>query len=294
MKGKLTLGGGAQFDGVMIRSENFSATVRCVEGDDPHCELTEKRAERLPKWLGILSMIPLLRGILLPLLIVWQVRGGDAFGKQKPASMLDRIVGLAMLVAICLLFAWFSGYFPPGLLRNSVAYAPFLLLLGGGIIWMRTCMPGMLMYHGAEHKAVWMLDRTDAIPDWKSAARWPRLHPRCGSCLIANQLAVFVAVSLLWPTLSLWWIWLAMMVVSTELMYLAKYRIGGLLNIAGLFLQCITTIEPQRKHLRVSCAAVRAVIDLENGKVPEELPRTRRFRDLDELEEQTGWKALLP
>ena len=298
MAKRLRVGGAAQLDGVMIRSEHFSATVRYIEGSDARCELIEKQVPAFPRWLEIISKIPLLRGLSLPLVLAWNLKGGNALTEKavkREASTSEKIIAIIVLLAIFAPFVWLSGFLSPGLARNAVALAPLLLLFICGIAWMRSSTPEALKYHGAEHKAVWVYDRSGCMPDAKLARQQSRFHPRCGSCLIANQFAVLAACSLAFPNLSVLWVCLIMQVASTELMALAGLGLfGKALNAAGLALQCITTIEPEERHLRVASAATRAVLDLEAAMELPELPRTRTFKDLDELEEKTGWSVRLP
>jgi uncharacterized protein YqhQ len=291
---RLKIGGGAQFDGVMIRGEHFSATVRRINGEDPHCELIEEKIDVLPKWLENIGKIPLLRGVALPLLLAWQLKKNALMEVKtknlKEPSLAEKIIGLAMLLAIFVPFIWIAKVcFQPGLLSNLVSLTPLLLLLGIGIVWMRKRAPEILKYHGAEHKAVRMYDDTGKLPDVDGAVLCSRFHPRCGSCLIANWFASLVVLSLAFPNLSGYWIALAIMVISTELMAIAKYGLlGKVLNSAGLALQGLTTIEPEEKQLRVAVAATRAVLILETAQELPELPRTRRFEYLDELEIAVG------
>ena len=293
MPERLKIGGAAQLDGVMIRSEHFSTTVRCIEGDDPHYELVEKKTQTIPKWLEILSQIPLIRGMCLPLFLAWQLKGGtlaEGMKNQKGPSMIEKAIGLVILFAIFVPFILIANvYCPPGLIANSVALAPLILIIGGGIIWMRKCAIDALKYHGAEHKAVWAYDDTGNLPDVEAAKKRSRLHPRCGSCLIANQFVAFVVFSLIFPHLSALWICLLMQIASTELMAFARLKFfGKVLNGAGMALQHITTVEPDEKHLRAAVAATRSVLILETALDVPELPRTRKFKDLAELEAAVG------
>ena len=295
MAKRLKVGGGAQLDGVAIRSERFSATVRCIKGEDPHCELVEKEIELLPKWLENIGKVPLLRGAFLPFLLMWQLKKNALIEAEtksgKKPSLSEKIIALVVVFAIFAPFIWIAeACFQPGLLKNLVALLPLVLLFVGGIVWMRKkCAHDMLRYHGAEHKAVRMYDDTGELPNAAEATLYSRFHPRCGSCLVANWFALLVVLSLAFPNLSGWWMALAILVVSTELMAVAKYGLlGKVLNGVGLALQGLTTIEPEEKHLRVAVAATRAVLILEAAQEFPELPRTRRFQNLEELEEAVG------
>jgi len=291
MTERLKIGGGALLDGVMIRSERFSAVVRCIEGDDPHYELTEEKTQELPGWLGVIARTPLLRGVCLPLLLAWQLKGRTLEGTKKPEPPLSmKIVALIMLAMVFVPFIWIANsFFPPGLVRNFVALAPFFLLFGGGIIWMRKSVSGILKYHGAEHKAVWVYDDTGNPPDIETARKRSRFHPRCGSCLIASWFILLVVLSLAFPNLPMLWVLLIIGAVSAELTVIARYGfLGKVLNCAGLALQRLTTIEPDDEHLRIAIASTKAVLALETTQNLPELPRTRTFKDFSELEEVIG------
>ena len=128
-------------------------------------------------------------------------------------------------------------------------------------------------YHGAEHKAIACYE-AGAPLEPAEAARFSRLHPRCGTSflLIVMIVAIFVFAPLGLPA----WYWLivtrilgvpVIAGISYEIIRLAaryrRHRLVGLIIAPGLALQRLTTREPDLGQLAVALAALGAVLDAE-------------------------------
>jgi len=129
-------------------------------------------------------------------------------------------------------------------------------------------------YHGAEHKTIAAYEAgAELTPE--NARKYSRLHPRCGTSflLIVMVISILMFSLLSWGT---WWVrilsrLLLLPVVaglSYEIIKLAgKHPDGivGLLTKPGLWLQKITTREPDDSQLEVAIAAMKAVIPENSG-----------------------------
>ncbi len=151
----------------------------------------------------------------------------------------------------------------------------------------------VFMFHGAEHKTIHTfenLPRTGEAsePDLNlltlnRARDYPTLHPRCGTSFLMFVFIIAFACHFLlgWPEL-----WLRILTrllllpviagVSYELLKWAGRSdniVVKLLSLPGLWLQKITTKEPDDKMLEIAIAAVNAVCD--DGPSGEYIIRSR-------------------
>lgn len=124
-------------------------------------------------------------------------------------------------------------------------------------------------YHGAEHKTIAAYEAGEELTP-ENAMKYTRLHPRCGTSflLIVMVISILMFSLLTWDTL---WIRIAYRLlllpvvagISYEIIKLAgRYPNGivGILTKPGLWLQKITTREPDLKQLEVAIAAMNSVI----------------------------------
>jgi uncharacterized protein YqhQ len=139
----------------------------------------------------------------------------------------------------------------------------------------------LFQYHGAEHKAVFAYEKGEAL-DVASASRQIRFHPRCGtSFLLIVMLVSILLFSMLDAALILWLgpISLATRLlthlpllplvggVSYELIRVSARHsstvIGRMIVAPGLWLQKITTKEPDESQLEVALTALRTALGQE-------------------------------
>ena len=130
-------------------------------------------------------------------------------------------------------------------------------------------------YHGAEHKTISCFEAGDELTP-ERAARYSRLHPRCGTSflLIVMVLAIFVFAPLGLPA----WYWLMISrIVGIPLIAGLSYEVikwAGrnrrkawvrTLMWPGLMLQNLTTREPDHEQLAVAIAALEEVLAVEGS-----------------------------
>ena len=152
-----------------------------------------------------------------------------------------------------------------------------------GYIWAVSFMPDMkrvFRYHGAEHKTIHAFENLPQKqpngPDLKGLTvdecrQYPRFHPRCGTSFLMFVFIIALACHVLlgWPVL---WVRivtrLLLLPVIAGLSYeLLKWAgrsdnwVVKILSMPGLWLQKITTAEPDDEMLEVAIEAVKAVCD---------------------------------
>jgi uncharacterized protein YqhQ len=131
-------------------------------------------------------------------------------------------------------------------------------------------------YHGAEHKVISAFEAGDELVP-ERAARYSRLHPRCGTSflLVVMIVAIFVFAPLGLPE----WYWLVLSRIlgipliagiSFEIIKWAGRNRGHRWVRAilwpGLQLQKLTTREPDHAQLAVAVAALAAVLAVEDPR----------------------------
>ena len=211
---------------------------------------------------------------------------GDSAGEGEPAqeSLPERILmGAVMVVSFALALGLFMvlPYFVASHIVRFVGNAALLSLCEGiiriGIFVLYVLLISQMkdirrlfMYHGAEHKCINCIENGDELTV-ENASKATRLHKRCGSSfilfvmLVSIVLFFFIRVSnpvarvglriLLLPVIS---------GISYELIRFAGSSdnpVIALLSKPGLWLQRLTTREPDAEMLAVAIESVEAVFD---------------------------------
>ena len=130
-------------------------------------------------------------------------------------------------------------------------------------------------YHGAEHKVVWAFEKTGRV-DLHAARDADRFHPRCGTSFLLVVMAIAMVCYLFLPFQS-FGVRLASRIVllpviagvSYEFIRFAARSKGSLWRWAsqpGLWLQRVTTREPDDTQLETSIAALEAAMEIERAR----------------------------
>ncbi len=287
------IGGQAVIEGVMMRAPGRIATaVRRPDGtiavrDRPFRSVTERfRLFRLPVLRGAVALIETL-GIGMSALMYSAdeamaeegekrsdgetKKGGTGNLALAGTLFLSLGVGIAFFFYLPLLLTDLIG------VKGSVAYnlidgairIVFLLAYIKAIsLWGE--MRRVLGYHGAEHKSIFNLE-SGAELSVENARGFPRLHPRCGTSflLIVMVTSILVFLFLGRPhSIELKLLRLAFLPVVGGLSYeflrfsskWADHAVMKPLIAPGLFLQTMTTSEPDDSQIEVALAALKAAL----------------------------------
>ncbi len=148
-----------------------------------------------------------------------------------------------------------------------------------GYVWGVSLLPDIRRtyeYHGAEHKSVACFEAgLDLVPE--NARGCTRFHPRCGTSFIFVMLIISIIVNsfLTWNNV---WIRFGLKLLMIPLIVGVGYEFiryaGGHSNIftkivsaPGLWMQRITTREPDDSQLEVALAALKNAIPVEFGGI---------------------------
>lgn len=271
------IGGQAVIEGIMMRNkENLAIAVRLTNGK---IKIKKEKSSRLPKFCqyffirGIVGLgYTLYDGIKA---LIWSA--DQNLGKEEKLGKKEIIGTLLISFAAAIIF--FIGL-PFGLAKLT-PYEGFWFNLVDGIIrvvifitylaLMNLTKEGrrLFQYHGAEHKSIACLEAKKKLTA-ENVKKYSRFHPRCGTSFIFIVLILSIIIFSLVE--GPWWLKLLSRILllpviaglSYEILkFSAKHHHNWLLKIGiapGLWLQRLTTKEPDRKQIEVGIAALKNVL----------------------------------
>lgn len=285
-------GGQAVIEGVMMRGpKDMAVAVRGPAGNIiVDCQALTPVQERFP-----ILQKPILRGIIA----LWDsmVQGikmltysanivleEDEEEEELTFVEILLTIGLAVGLAVVLFVViptvaahFMSGYmgaFGQNLFEGVVRIAVFLAYVVG--ISVMEDIQRVFQYHGAEHKVIHAYEAGADLSDFNQVQNYSTLHPRCGTAflLIVMLLTVFVFSFLgappLFERIMSRVILLPLIAgISYEVLkYTAKHDDNAVIRALiapGLWLQKLTTREPDNGQIEVAVNALRAVLEQERG-----------------------------
>jgi uncharacterized protein YqhQ len=130
-------------------------------------------------------------------------------------------------------------------------------------------------YHGAEHKVVWAFEKRGPI-NVETARACTRFHPRCGTSFLLVVMGISMVVYMFLPFHTFWLRFLGRIIllpvitgVSYEFIRFAAKSKGRLWEWAsqpGLWLQRVTTREPDDSQLETAIKALETAMALEQNR----------------------------
>ena len=286
---KITIGGQAVIEGVMMRGPELTATaVRTPEGK---IEISSRPVNSISDRYPILKK-PLLRGcvsLIESLVIGIRSLGYSAqMAGEEEEQLSDRELAGTIIFAFVLAAILFIAI-PTGAAKlfHSITEDPvFLNLMEGvlrlfifiayivGISRMKD-IQRVFQYHGAEHKTIACFEAGEALTV-ENAMKHTRFHKRCGTSflLIVMLVSIFVFAFLGWPSLieriaSRIILLPVVAGISYEIIRFSANSDNCLLGWAvkpGLWLQRLTTREPEPDMLEVAIESAKAVLPAD--KIP--------------------------
>ncbi len=289
---KTSIGGQAVIEGVMMKGpEDIAIAVRKPDG-----EIALKK-EKLKANRKKISKMPIIRGMFA--FIDSMVIGVQALTfsaeffedeepkEEKKASKLDEFMEKNMIaIAVLLSIAFSTGLFIllPTLavsLLGKVSKTPLLMNLVEGVVRIAIFIGYIALisqmkdikrvfeYHGAEHKTIFCYENGEELTV-ENVRKHKRLHPRCGT----SFLFIVMIVSILlfsffrWPSLPVRLITRILLLpvvagISYEIIKWAGRSDSKLvctISAPGLWLQKITTREPDDSQIEVAITALKNVL----------------------------------
>ncbi|OGW28117.1 MAG: hypothetical protein A2X59_12005 [Nitrospirae bacterium GWC2_42_7] len=288
-----SVGGQAVIEGVMMKSpKNWTVAVRDQKGN---IHIKKEKLTELPRFWKL----PVLRGVValgqaLGLGIkAIEFSASKAYEEESEKGMGKFTMSITILISILLgiaLFILLPLYITKliGLLVHNVTDSSFLFNLTDGIVrivifllyvvligrWKE--MSRIFEYHGAEHKVIHAYEAGKELT-LENVRNFSPLHPRCGTSFLMIVMVVSIMVFSFIPQhLPFLYIFLSRIILipliagfSYEfLKFSAKWENNALMSILiqpGLFLQKLTTREPDDAQLEVALRSLIEVLELEEN-----------------------------
>ena len=286
---KITIGGQAVIEGVMMRGPELVATA--VRNPQGRIELEVKPVNSIADRYPIFKK-PMLRGcVSLFESLVMGIRSlgySAQMAGEEDEQLTDKELAGTMIFAFALAAVLFIAI-PTGAAKlfHVITEDPVFLNLMEGFLRLFIFMAyifaisrmkdiqRVFQYHGAEHKTIACFEAGEALTV-ENVARHTRLHKRCGTSflLIVMLVSIFVFAFLGWPDLAeriASRIILLPVVagISYEIIRFSANSDNCLLGWAvkpGLWLQKLTTREPEPEMIEVAIESAKAVLPEE--KIP--------------------------
>ena len=293
---RFAYGGQAVIEGVLIRGRNhFNLAVRRPDGG------IERRWGRLNSFAtGRARRLPFVRGfIVLAETLVLGIKAlhtsANLAAQQPEQDSKSEIPNWALVLTLAASLAIGVGIFlglpllivrvmepvvPSHLVSELIERALNLIILIG-YVWAIGFFPDIkrvFAYHGAEHMAVHAHEA--GLPlSVENVRKFGTPHPRCGTAFLLTVVLVSVVVFLLFALVEQSWWWRAasrilllpvIAAISYEIIRFSGTRqhllVGQLLALPGLWLQRLTTKEPDDGQIEVAICAVEGALAADDGR----------------------------
>ena len=282
-------GGQAVVEGVMMRgARHWAVAVRRPAGDvhveSHHIESVADRHPilRKPGLRGVIVLGQSLAIGVRALMIAANQSVEDEEQLTKRQVGVSLAIAMIFFVAIFILgptlaFAWVERRLGGGVL-TLVLEGLFRVALFVGYLWLigRTKdIHRVFEYHGAEHKTIAAFEHGDDLEATDLIDRYPKEHVRCGTNFLIIVMIITIFVFTLFGTPGIWWR-LGSRVVAIPIIAGIAYealRLGARfpdslvmrgLMAPGIWLQKITTQEPDDSQIEVAVASFKEVLRRED------------------------------
>ena len=279
---KPIVGGQAVIEGVMMRG--FGKVATAVREPDGKINVQVKAVSSIAERFPILKL-PLLRGAVSLFESLMLGMKSLSFSAQaageEDEQLSDRELVATIIFAIalaCVLFLAIPTF--AAKFFHTLTDDPILLNLAEGFLRLIIFLAYLFaisrmkdiqrvfQYHGAEHKTIFCYE-ADLPLTVENVKKFPRLHPRCGTAflLIVMLVSIFVFAFLGWPDL---WLRILSRIILLPLVAGLSYELirfsarsrnsfVRLATLPGLWLQYLTTREPDDSMIEVAIKSLEAV-----------------------------------
>jgi uncharacterized protein YqhQ len=292
MAGEFRYGGQAVMEGVMMRGQKTIATaVRCPNG-----EVTVKSSPLSTLYTSRLRQTPFIRGVII--LIESMFLGISSLlysasvaleeeDEKIPSGLTWLMLSLSLAFSISLFFIaplfltrlldpYINSSLVFNLIEGFIRLAIFLFFLK--LISLMPDIKRVFAYHGAEHKTINAYEDGVAL-EAGDIKPYSTAHARCGTAFLLVVLVIAIIVFALVGRQVVW-----LMVLSRVLLVPVIAALGyevthfgadHMNNIVvravmspGLWLQSLTTREPDESQIEVAVAALKEVLATDQAGQP--------------------------
>lgn len=279
---KPIVGGQAVIEGVMMRG--FGKVATAVREPDGNINVQVKPVTSISERYPVLKL-PILRGAVSLFESLMLGMKSLSFSAQaageEDEQLSDReligtiIFAIALACVLFLAIPTFAAKF-----FHTLTDDPIILNLAEGFLRLIIFLAYLFaisrmkdiqrvfQYHGAEHKTIFCYE-ADLPLTVENVKKFPRLHPRCGTAflLIVMLVSIFVFAFLGWPDL---WLRILSRIILLPVVAGLSYEIirysarssnsfVKLATLPGLWLQYLTTREPDDSMIEVAIKSLEAV-----------------------------------
>lgn len=287
MKAKFHYGGQAVIEGVMIRGRKSAVTaVR-----RPNGEIITRSRPLSPVYTGRIRKVPLLRGVIV--LIEAMVLGissllysANVSLEEEEEEITGKAVWLMIAVAILLAVVLFLiiPLFLTRLINPYISSSLVFHLIEGAIrlvifiaylklVGLLPDIKRIFTYHGAEHKAVNAYEQGAPL-EVAAVKEYNKAHIRCGTSFLFVVLLIAIMVFALVGRPSLWLMILSRVLLMPVIAALgyefihfganhARNPLVKAVMLPGLWLQGMTTREPDDDQIEVALVALKKAIEID-------------------------------
>lgn len=301
---KTSIGGQALIEGVMMRGPHISAMAIRKPDGDIHLEKWDTDAQHwYNKVILVRGVINFIMMLVLGYRCLMKSAEISGFAEEENAEpskldkwaeehLGDKTVWIFNILVTVLALAISIGLFmllPAAAVKalGGIMHAPaFVMTLVEGVIKIVIFVLYLFLvtrlgdiqrvfqYHGAEHKTIACYEAGDELTP-ENAKKYTRFHPRCGTSflLIVLVISILVFSMLSWESVLMRVVMkLVLLPVVVGLAYeviklAGRYSnpVTRAISAPGLWLQRLTTFEPDETQLEIAIAAMKPCIP-ENGK----------------------------
>ena len=295
---KSTIGGQAVIEGVMMKNKDkYAVAVRKLSGEIEvevsKCQSISDKVPffRLPIIRGVVNFI---ESMVVGVKTLTYSASFYEDEEEEPTKMnqaLDKLlkgktedvmmgvtVCFSMLLAIALFMV--APYFATRLLERFSTSETMLVIVEGmlrigifllyvALISQMKDMKRVFMYHGAEHKTINCLEHGEELTV-ENVKKYSRIHKRCGTSfllivmIISMIFFLFIRVDGLWARMAFRILLVPVIAgVSYEFIKFAgksDSKIVQILSTPGMWLQKLTTREPEEDMIEVAIQSVESVL----------------------------------
>ncbi len=286
MEERFYYGGQAVIEGVMIRGQKAVVTVVRRPGGS----LAVATQPLSTMYTGWMRKAPLIRGVVV--LIEAMTIGIKALLYSANVSLEEEeekvsglllwsmvIVALAIAVALFFMAPLFLTKLLDPYINSSVVFhlieGCLRIVIFIAYLKLVTLVPDLrrvFAYHGAEHKTINAYE--DGAPlEVEATRKYNTAHVRCGTSFLFVVLIIAIIVFALVGLPSVWLMVLSRIIlipviaaIGYEVIYFAARHKNSLVRAVlapGLWLQSLTTREPDDSQLEVALAALKKVVEID-------------------------------
>ena len=287
------IGGQAVMEGVMMKNgDEYAVAVRKPDGEIAiekkkyHSIVANPTVRKIPFIRGVISFLDSLilgMGSLMFSASFFEEEEKDGQGEEEKKKREEKLMvgtvvtSIAAAIVIFMLIPYFLSRLLTrwGCSETVIAIAEGVLRLVIFLLYIIAIslledIQRVFMYHGAEHKCINCIEHGLEL-NVENVKKSSRLHKRCGTSflflvvLISIIFFTFVRSDVAWARLALRIVLVPVIAgVAFECIRIAgrtDHPAVNLLSRPGLWLQRLTTREPDEQMIEVSIASVEAVFD---------------------------------